>query len=95
MELMRAVRALMGVRRTAQIRRALRATAEASAIRLNGAQNDRLPRRSGAVISSRVETPGIETRVRGRDAKASTGIAGAFVSSSGSAPAGESERPVP
>jgi hypothetical protein len=61
-ELMRAVRVLMGVRRTAQIRRALRATAEASAIRLNGAesQDDPLRRRSGAVIRSKVETPGVE-----------------------------------
>src|SRR3954470_23870603 len=38
---------------------------------------------------------GIRTPVLGRNAKASTGLAGALVSPSGSAPAGESGRPVP
>src|SRR5207248_8373174 len=38
---------------------------------------------------------GIRTPVFGLDAKASTGLAGALVSPSGSAPAGESGRPVP
>ena len=56
-------------------------------------------RRSARCVARPARVPdgdgGNRTRVRGRDAKASTGIAGALVSSSGSAPAGESGRPVP
>jgi hypothetical protein len=85
-EVMCALKPLMGARRTRQIEAALEATTKA----LGGT------RPAGLMLIALVENGGeeIRTPVPGRDAKASTGLAGALVSSSGSAPAGESERPV-